>query len=442
MQVSTESTTGLERKLTIEIPSDVVDQEVEKRLKEAAKTVRINGFRKGKVPIKVVKERYGAGIRQEVVGDTINRTYQEAVIKEALRPAGQPSIEPKQLDAGKNLEYVATFEVYPEVAQPTLSDVSVTQYTSDIEEADVDETIESLQKNQAEFAEVSRKSKNEDQVTIDFKGTKDGEAFDGGTAEGHVLVLGSGSMIPGFEEGIIGMKAGETQSIAVTFPEDYQEESLQGADVQFDVTVHKVEGKKLPKLDDEFFASFGVTQGGEETFRIDVRKNMERELQKAIKGKVKQQVMDGLLASSEIDIPKALLASEIDALRNQMGNQMMQQYGQQAKDIDFKSILPDTMFEEQAKKRVALGLIVSEVVKTEKIKADKDIVKSLIEDVASTYESPQEVINYYYGNQELLAGVEAAAIEEQVVELVLSKAKTDTKKISYKEAIKPEEKSD
>lgn len=437
MQVSLETTTGLERKLTVGIPASVVDQEVDKRLKEAAKTVRINGFRKGKVPMNVVKQRYGAGVRQEVLGDAINRSFYDAVSKEDLRPAGQPAIEPKQLESGKDIEFVATFEVYPEIEVKGLESIEVTRYEAEVTDADVDTMIETLQKSQADWAPVKRKSKKGDRVVIDFKGTKDGEEFEGGTAEGQTLVLGSNSMIPGFEKGIIGMKTGETETIKVTFPDDYQEESLRGADAEFEVTVQKVEGQKLPKLNEEFFEKFGVTEGGEEKFRADVRENMEREKQKALKGKLKEQVMNGLIEANSIDIPKSLVAGEIDALRNQMGNQMMQQYGSQAEQIDFKSILPDDMFKEQAERRVALGLIVSEVVKSENISVDKDLVKSLIEEVASTYEHPEEVVNYYYGNEQLLGGVEAAALEEQVVNLVLSKAKVAEETISYEEAVKP-----
>ncbi len=436
MQVSTESTTGLERKLTIEIPSEVVDQEVDKRLKEAAKTVKINGFRAGKVPVKVVKQRYGAGIRQEVVGDTINKSFYDAVTQESLKPAGQPSIEPKELEAGKNLSFVATFEVYPEIESVVLDGIEIKKLEADITDEDVNKTIESLRKNQATFETVERAAQDGDRVNINFKGTKDGEAFDGGEANDQNLELGSKSMIPGFEDGIVGMSEGDTKTVSVTFPEDYQDESLKGAAADFEITVNVVEAQKLPELNDEFFAKFGQNDGGEDKFRTDVRENMEREKEKAIKGKLKQQVMDVVLEKNEIDIPKALVASEINALRDQMGNQMMQQYGQQASNIDFKSILPDNMFEDQAKKRVALGLVVSEIVKVNKIEADKEIVKKLIDDVASTYESPQEVVNHYYGNQELLSGVEAAAIEDQVVDFVLNQAKVETESVSYEEAIK------
>ncbi len=433
MQVSIETTTGLERKLTVGIPANIVDQEVEKRLMDAAKKVNMKGFRKGKVPFKIVKQQYGRGVRQEVIGDTINRSFYEAVQQKSIRPAGQPSIEATQLEEGKDLEFIATFEVYPEVELQGLEGLDVTRYTAEITDADVEKMIETLRKSQAQWEEVKRKSKKDDRVDIDFRGTKDGEEFEGGSAKNHKLVLGSDQMIPGFEKGIIGMKAGETQTISVTFPEDYQTESLRGADAEFEITVNKVEAQKLPELDDEFFASYGVTDGGEEKFREDVKANMEREKDKAARNKVKEQVLNGLLKENQFDIPQALIKGEIDALRNQT----VQQYGGIADNVDFKSILPDNLFREQAERRVALGLIISEIVTREKMKADKDVVKKIIEEAASAYEDPQEVINYYYSNQQLLAGVEASALEEQVVDFILNKSKVSDKAVSYEEVIKP-----
>ncbi|WP_045825352.1 trigger factor [Teredinibacter turnerae] len=435
MQVSIETTSGLERRLTVGIPAEIIDQEVEKRLKQAAKTVRINGFRKGKVPFKVVKQRFGEGVRQEVLGDTIQRSFYDAVRQESVRPAGQPSIEPKQMDEGKDVEYIATFEVYPEVELKELDNIEITRYDAEITDADIDKMVETLQKGQSTWEPVKRKSKKGDKVTIDFLGKIDGEAFDGGEAKGHQLELGSGSMIPGFEKGITGMKAGETQPINVTFPDDYHVEDLRSKDAEFEITVHEVLGEKLPKLDEEFYAKFGVIEGGEEKFREEVKSNMEREKQRAIKAKVKEQVMNALLESNSVDLPAALVQSEIGAMRQQM----VQQYGQSAQNLDLEALLPDDMFKAQAERRTALALIVSEVVKKYEVKADKDIVRSLIEEAASTYEDPQEVINYYYSNEQLLANVEAAALEEKVVELLLEKATVTDATVSYDEVIKPQE---
>lgn len=434
MQVSIETTSGLERRLTVGISADVVDKEVEKRLKDAAKTVRINGFRRGKVPFKVVKQRFGAGVRQEVLGDTIQRSFYDAVQQESVRPAGQPSIEAKQMDEGKDVEFIATFEVYPEVALKGLDEIEVTRLDADIDSADIDKMIESLQKGQAEWKSVKRKSKNGDQVVIDFEGKIEGEAFDGGSAEGHTLVLGSDTMIPGFEKGIVGMKAGESGVVEATFPEDYQVENLREKNAEFDVTIHEVKAQQLPKLDDTFFAKFGVSDGGEEKFREEVLENMEREKQRAIKTKLKDQVMAALLDANPVDLPVALVGSEIDALREQM----VQQYGQIAAKLDVKTLLPDDMFREQAERRTALALLISEFVKQHELKADKDAVRALIDEAASTYEDPEQVVSYYYGNEQLLGSVEAAALEDQVVTALLDKATVTDKKVAYEEIVKPD----
>lgn len=427
MQVSIESSEGLERVIKVEVPADKIEQEVSKRIKDASGKVKLNGFRAGKVPLKVVKQRFGAGIRQEVVGDTINRSFYEAVTKESLQPAGQPSIDSVQMEEGKDLSFKATFEVYPEVKVSGLDDLEVTQYTTEIGDSDIDKMIETLRESQAKFTEVERAAVEKDQVTIDFLGKKNGEPFEGGEGKDHKLVLGSNTMIPGFEDGIVGMKPGDSKTISVTFPEDYQSEELKGADATFDIDVKKVEEKTLPELNDDFFKNFGVAEGGLENFKVEVSKNMEREKQKAIKAKTKEQVMDALLEKNAFDVPKALISSEIDGLRNQM----IQQYGAAAKNIDAKSILPDEMFQEQAKKRVALGLLLSTLIKTEKLTADKDKVRALIEEQASTYETPEEVINYYYSNEQMLQNIEAAALEDQVVDFVIEKANTTTESVDY-----------
>lgn len=433
MQVSIETTSGLERRLTIGVPADTVEGEIEKRLKEAAKNIRLNGFRKGKVPMKIVKQRYGAGVRQEVVGELISRSFYEAARKEDVKPAGQPSIQPKELSEGKDLEFVATFEVYPEVELKDVSGFKITRHTAEINDEDVDNMIEILRKQAATWKEVDRAAASDDQVNIDFTGTKDGEEFAGGKASGHNLVLGSNSMIPGFEDGIVGMKAGEEKTIKVTFPEDYQAEELKGADAEFLIKVNTVSEQELPELKKPFFQKFGLEKGGIKTFQKEVRTNMERELKNSLKAKVKSQVMDQLIESHEVDLPKALVANEINVLRNQMA----QRFGQQPEGVDFKSILPDTMFEEDAKRRVSLGLIVGEVVKSAKLKADAKAVKQMVEEIASTYEDPAEVVEYYYGQRELLAGIESAVLEDQVVEHILKGAEITEATASYDEIMKP-----
>jgi len=434
MQVSIETTTGLERRLTVGVPAEQVDSEVENRLKQAAKTVHLNGFRKGKVPLKVVKQRFGAGVRQEVLGEVMSRSFYEAVQQEGVNPAGQPAIEPKEMGEGKDIEFVATFEVYPEIELADVAGIEVSKPVAEVTDKDIANMIETLQKQQGTFKNVRRKAVKENRLNIDFVGTKDGEEFEGGKAEGQELVLGSNSMIPGFEDGLIGAKKGEEVVLDLTFPEDYHAEELKGAAVQFTVKVNQVAALELPELDEEFFKKYGVEEGGEEKFREEVRNNMERELKNAAKNKVKTQVMDGLLNANSVDVPKALVASEVDALRGQM----MQQFGGAAENMDLKSILPDDMFTEQAERRVSLGLIVGELVKKEELKVDADAVKAMVEEMASTYQDPEEVVNYYYSNRELLAGVESAVLEDQVVDFILDKAKVEEVKSEYEDVIKPE----
>jgi trigger factor len=432
MQVSVEATSGLERRVTVGIPAAQVDQEVQKRLQQAAKTVRINGFRHGKVPLGVVQKRFGEGVRQEVLGDTINRAFYDAISQEKLRPAGQPSIEPKQMDSGKDLEFTAVFEVYPEVQLQSIDGVAIAKWSSEIADADVDEMIETLRKSQAKWNQVDGHiAQNGDRVLIDFKGTRNGEAFAGGTAENQRLVLGSGHMIDGFEAGLVGTKAGDVKTLSLTFPADYHVEELKAQAVAFEVTVKGVEVQELPEVNAEFFKLFGVEEGDLNGFRAEVKDNMENEKEKAAKNLLKTQIFDALIAANPIEVPKALVANEIDALRNQTA----QQYGRLSNKIDLKTIFPDAMFEEQAQKRTRLGLLVSEVVNQANLKADKDRVKAMIESLAATYEDPQSVVNYYFSNEQLLAGVEAAVLEEQVVEVLVAKAAVTESVIPYKELI-------
>lgn len=431
MQVSIETISDLERRLTVGVPASEIDTEVQKRLQQAAKNIRLNGFRKGKVPIKVVKQRYGDSVRQEVLGDVINRTFYEAVRKEDVKPAGQPSIEPKEFGEGKDLEYVATFEVYPSLELADFSQYQVTRYSADVTTEDVDKMIDVLREQQASWEPVERAAAEGDQVNIDFVGTRNGEEFEGGSAQEQDLVLGSGSMIPGFEEGLVGLSVGEEKTLSLTFPEDYQAEELRGAEVEFKVKVNAVKEKKLPELNKDFYAKFGVEKGGKTQFRKEVKANMARELKNAIKTKTKSQVMDALLDSHKVELPKALIASEIETLRQQM----MQRFGGQQQNFDVKSLLPDSMFQQEAERRVALGLIVGEIIKSNKLKPDTKRVDEMIEDLASTYEDPEAVVAYYKQNQELMSSVESAALEDQVVDLVLEQAQVKDESSSYDDVI-------
>ena len=433
MQVSIETTSGLERRLTVGVPAERIETEVDSRLQKAAGNVRLPGFRPGKVPMKVMRQRFGAGVRQEVLGEVMSQTFQEAIVQEKLRPAGQPSIEPRSLEAGKDLEYVATFEVFPEVEVVEIKGIEVEKPVAEVSDADVDNIIEVFRKQQGSWQAVDREAREGDRVNLNYVGTRDGEAFEGGSAENSNLELGSGRMIPGFEDGIVGMKAGEQKTLQLSFPEEYHNEELKGAAVEFAITLNAVEEMVPAALDEELFAKYGVEEGGLETFRKEVQQNMARELKNAVQGKVKQQVMDALVAAHEsLEVPRALIAREIDAMRQQMFQQFGGAGGQ---DLDLKSLLPDDMFRDNAERRVKLGLVLAELVGKLELKADAAKVREAIEEMASTYQDPEEVINYYYSNQDQLSAIESRVLEDQMVEKLLESANIVEKQCSYQEAI-------
>lgn len=429
MQVSVESTSALERRMTVGVPADRIEAAVAKRLQQTARKAKVPGFRPGKVPMSVIRQRYEGAARQEALGDLIQETYYEAVIAQKLNPAGAPAVEPKVFEQGKDLEYVATFEVYPEIALAGFESINVERLQAEVQDADLDKMLDVLRKQNTRYEPADRAAENGDQINIDFVGKLDGVAFPGGSAKGTGLVLGSGRMIPGFEEALDGVKAGDERVITPTFPEDYQNLELAGKTAEFTVTVNSVSAAQLPELNEEFFNLFGVKEGGLEGFRAEVRKNMERELAQAIKSKVKTQVMDGLIAANSIEVPKALIAGEVDRLRHQA----VQQFGGR---LDPQQ-LPAELFEEQAKRRVALGLIIAEVVKKFELKPDEAKVRSLIEEMASAYQEPEQVIQWYYKNEQQMAEVQSVVLEDQVVDTVLAQAKVADKAVSYEEAVKP-----
>lgn len=433
MRVSVETTSGLERRLTVGVPADRVDSAVDKRLQDAARNVRLPGFRPGKVPIKVMKQRFGAGVRQEVLGEVISQSFQEAVMSENLRPAGQPSIEARKMDAGQDVEYTATFEVFPSVEINSLDDLSIEKPVADVTDSDIDDIIEVFRKQQGKLVSVERDAAEGDTVIIDFQGFRDGEAFDGGSGEDTALELGSGRMIPGFEDGLIGASADEEKTLNLTFPEDYQSEDLAGADVEFKVQVKTVQELELAPVDEALFSQYGLSEGTEEDFRAEVKQNMGRELRNAVEASVKNQVMDAIVAAhTDLELPSALIGQEINAMRQQM----FQQFGGAApQDLDLTTILPDEMFSEQAERRVKLGLVVAEMISQYELSAEPAKVREAIEDIASTYQDPEEVINWYYSENEQLAGIESRVLEDAVVEKLLSTAAIAEVECSYQDAL-------
>lgn len=429
MQVSVTSTEGLERRMTVELPAEGVEQEVQQRLKSMAGRVRLDGFRPGKVPFNVVVKRYGAQVRQEVQADLIQSSFYEAVQKEKLRPAGAPKIE-LGVAGGDKLAFTATFEVYPEVKVAVPADMVVQKPVVEISEQELDGMIDKLRKQRADWEEVSRAAAEGDQVVIDFLGKLNGEPFSGGEAQGYPLVLGSKRFIPGFEEQLIGANSGDYRDVNVTFPEQYQNGDLAGKAVVFEVTVQKVNGPKLPDLNDaEFLKTLGVQEGGVEALRKDVRDSMSRELEQKIAAQVKNQVLDKLFAANPVELPSALVESEIQQMANQ-ARQSMGMEGQQPVTEEVRAALQD-----QARRRVALGLLIGELIREKAFRADADKIRARIEALAAGYEDPAAVVAWYYEDRSRLAGVEALVLEDQVVDWVISEAKVEEVKTAFDEVM-------
>ncbi|WP_422102132.1 trigger factor [Vreelandella sp.] len=429
MQVSVETTSQIERRITIQVPANEIDEAVSARLKDTAKNARLNGFRQGRVPMAVVRQRYGDSVRGEVVGEVMRERYVRAITEEGLNPAGFPQIEPKVNEEGKDLEFVAVMEIYPQVELASIEGTDVERPVVSVSEADVDEMIDTLRKQNAAWAEVDAAAADGDQVTIDFQGFLGDEPFEGGSAEGHALVIGSNSFIPGFEDQLIGAKAGEEKTIAVTFPSDYQAEHLAGQEATFKVTVHKVSTQQLPEVDAEFIERFGVEAGDEAKFRAEIKKNMTREAAQAVDNRVKQQVLDALKKANDIPVPSALVQQETDGMKRQAA----QQFGL-GEDFDV-SQLPNELFEEQAKSRVQVGLLLAEVIKANKLDADDAAIKAKVEELAEQYQDPSEVVEYYMGNEQLKTQVKSAILEEKAVEKLLEQTNVKDVEMSYQQAL-------
>lgn len=429
MQVSVETTQGLERRLTITVPAEQVTGEVNNRLRQLAKTRRIDGFRPGKAPLTVIKKMFGPSVEADVAGDLMQRNFFEAVMSEKLNPAGMPTMEPAPIKAGEDFTFTATFEVYPEVAVTGLDAVAVEKPQAEVTDADLDKMIDTLRKQHADWTEADRAAEDGDRVTMNFVGSVDGEEFEGGKADDFVLVLGSGRMIPGFEDGLLGKKAGDEFTIEVTFPEEYHAENLKGKPASFAITLTKVEAQQLPELTEEFVKRFGIADGTVDGLKAEVRKNMERELAQALKASVKEQVIDGLLEQNAIDVPQSLIDSEVDTLRKQA----LQRFG----GLDAKNApqLPAELFKDQAERRVRVGLILGELIKANEIKADDAKVQEIIASMASAYEDPAEVVAYYNDNPQLLENVRSLAVEDQAIEFVLAQAKVTDKQVSFDEVM-------
>ncbi len=430
MQVTVETLEGLQRRLNITVPAANIEDAVATELRNIAKNRRFDGFRKGKVPMKMVAKMYGKAVRQDVLGEVMQRHFIEAIVKEKINPAGAPTFAPVEIGEGKDLVFTATFEVYPEVELKGLENIAVEKPAAEVTDADVAEMLETLRKQQATWKEVDEAAENGKRVSIDFVGSIDGVEFEGGKAENFPLEMGAGRMIPGFEDGIVGKTKGMEFVIDVTFPEDYHAENLKGKAAKFAIKVNKVEARELPELNDEFVARFGVAEGGVDALKAEVRKNMERELKQAIKARIKEQAIEGLVKENEIQVPSALIDQEINVLRQQAA----QRFGG---NVEAAAQLPRELFEEQAKRRVVVGLLLGEVIRTHELKADEDKVKALITEMATAYEDPSEVVSYYEQNQQLMNNMRNVALEEQAVDAIIAKAKVTEKAISFSELMNP-----
>jgi trigger factor len=426
MQVSIETLEGLERRMTVQIPSERVSEAVEKKLKDLSKTVRIDGFRPGKVPLKVVQQKYGGHVRQEVIGDVIESSYQEALIQEKVRPAGMPSIDSVSTEEKEDMSYTATFEVYPEVETLDLASIEVEKQKVEITDKDFDAMLQKLREQRKGWKETKGAAKKGFQVMVDFEGRIDGELFEGGAGKDMAVEIGAGQMLPEFEDGLEGVKATEQRTVEVNFPDDYHGAEVAGKKAEFTLKANKVSKPELPELDEEFAKGFGIEDGDLEKMRADIRANMEKEKNDRLKLNTKNRVMTGLLEHNEIIAPSAMVDDEINNLRAQAAQRM----GQDPEAVDETSF-PNELFSTEATRRVQLGLLIAEVIKSEKIELNQELVDASIEEMAVAYEQPDQVREYYRHNQQARSGIEGMVLEDQVVAHILDKAKVTEKEADF-----------
>jgi trigger factor len=423
MQVSVESTSGLGRRMTVQVAVDQINQQVQNKLEQLSRTVRLDGFRPGKVPLSVVRKRFEDQVRQEATGELIASSYQQALQQENLKPVSEPRIE-QTGTTGTALEYVATFEVYPEIQLPDLSDTGIDRLVAKVTEPDVDTMLDKLRRQRVTWNKVERAAVAGDRLEIDFDGTVDGKPFSGNSARNVPIELGSKAMIPGFEEQLEGVSTGDSKSIEVTFPENYGSAEVAGKTARFEIKVHAVAEPVLPELNDDFARIFGVGDGGVEALRKEVRNNMERELEAVSKNKVKQQVFDALLMKSALEVPTALIETEITALIKKDG-------------AGADAGIDRSHYADEARRRVALGMLVAEIIQRNQLQVDPGRVRRAIETMAQSYEQPEEVMQWYYSNQEMLGGVQTLVMEETVVEWVVGQVKISEKSVSFDDIMQP-----
>ncbi len=423
MQVSVEAIGTLERRMEVQVPAERIEKAVDERLQKLSRTVRLKGFRPGKVPVKVVRQQFGEQVRQEVLGDVVQKSFAEAVVQENLTPAGGPKIEPLNLGQG-DLKYRAIFEIVPKIELKGVEGMELSRSVAEVTEEDIDTMIETLREQRAEYVAVDREARDTDRVTVDFVGTIDGLAFDGGKGEDVAIVLGQGRMLADFEAALVGTRAGEQKTIELTFPSNYPAGTA-GKKAQFAITVKSIEERRLPELDEEFCKSFGVEEGGIERLRQEVKENMERELADAVRARLKKQVMDGLLAANPIDLPKTMVDAQVRELQIEAARRMGAR--------DASQIPPAENFQDPARRRVALTLLVGEVIRIADIHVDQSLVQSRFEDLAAQFPDPAQAMQTYRTNPQLHRQMEASVLEEQVVDWVLERARISDASSSFKE---------
>ncbi|SES95878.1 trigger factor [Thorsellia anophelis] len=440
MQVADENTTAvanesenqtneLLRRVSLAVSAESIATAMKAELIKASKTVRVNGFRKGKVPLNIVEQQYGASILQDTFGKLMYRAYAEYIAKENILPAGDPSFMVQKFESDKDAQFDVEFEVYPEVKLQNLDTIKIEKKVAEVLESDVDDMLNTLRKQQSTWKEIDAAATDTSRVTIDFVGEVDGEKFEGGKAEGFILLMGENRMIPGFESQIVGKKAGDKFEINVTFPEDYQAENLKGKAAKFDTTLIKVEERELPELTAQFIKRFGVKDGTIESLRVEVAKNMARELKAVIRNNVKTQIFDGLLENHSFSIPKAVLQRQIDSVRKQA----MERFGNMKMD---PASLPDSLFTEQAKRRASIGILLTEAIKEFELTVDENLVNTMVTEIASAYENPADVIKHYQKNKDLMNEIRNIALEQQAVDAIEAKAQVTEVPSSFSELLK------
>ena len=432
MQVKVETNNALERTVTVEVPEDKIATEVESRLKSLSRTTRIQGFRPGKAPFKIIQQRFGEQVRQEVVGKVLQSSLSEAITQENLRLAGNPEIGKFDAEQGKGLSYTAKFEVLPEIQLTSVEELEIEKPSCEITDEDIDKMVEVLRNQNFESQDVERESTAEDIIEVDYTGYIDGEAFEGGAATDFKIDLSQKRLIDGFEAGLMGKKAGEEVTLELEFPENYQAKDLAGKPVEFKVTVKKVSEKVLPELNDEFFKKFGIEEGGLEAFRKQISDHMTRETEQVLKNRRRDAVMKALQAANSVELPGVLVNQEKQRLKEQFERSLK---SQGLSTDQMKQPEDDGIFEEQARERVALQLIVAELIRSHDIKVDDAKVRDLVMKYAESYQDPNAIVNWYYSDKQRLAEIEAQALENELIDWVVARAKISETNLTFDECM-------